>query len=144
MTQWYASADGSSTYYSVDGTPIQGTDVVIPARPDSTYIYSNGSWVHSPAIIAAQGLQLISTSSPSLNGVYPIDAMTQQNVGNTQIYIVVKGTFPTGRSTLNFPDVNGALHAFTIPQFVAFAEALAAYIADLDQNIIPSNPVTIA
>ena len=89
-------------------------------------------------------LQIISTSTPALSGIYAIDTTMQQRMAAVSIYIQVNGKFPAGQSQLAWPDASGVPHAFTTTaSFQTFASAVADFVAAIDLGQTPSQPVTI-
>lgn len=78
-------------------------------------------------------VQVNSTSTPTLNGVYAIDPSSTANITAETLFIAETttqsvGTFTNGQTTRSWPDTSGVMHTFTIPQFIAFAEAIAKYV----------------
>lgn len=108
---------------------------------------------------APTSVQVNSASAPSLNGVYAFDPQSTRNITAETVFIGEtqqqgNATFTNGQVTRGWPDVNGTLHTFTIAEFIAFAEALAAYVdsviaagqtaaANGTIPVWPSGPVTI-
>lgn len=91
----------------------------------------------------------ISASDPARSGTYAIDPASQQRLQATALYVQVNGKFPAGVNSLPWPDLMGNVHYFTKDQFLAFATAVADYVAALYMvsmgvGSAPSQPVTIA
>jgi len=82
----------------------------------------------------AAGLTVTSTSTPAVNGAYPVDATAQTKITSIELFIVKNGTFPGMSGTsLAWHDVLGAPHIFpSIAIFSEFATAVANYVTDLD------------
>jgi hypothetical protein len=89
-------------------------------------------------------MQIASTSTPSLNGIYAIDPASQQKVQAISLYIAVNGKFPAGQSAQAWPDASGAVHLFpSTAEWQAFATAMGDFVATLDLGQTPAQPVTI-
>lgn len=89
-------------------------------------------------------VQVNSTSTPALSGVYAFDAVTQSKILAVSLYISVNGKFPAGQTSFPWPDASGAMHIFTTTaQFQSLASALADYATALDLAQTPAAPVTI-
>jgi hypothetical protein len=80
-----------------------------------------------PAMLAA-GCQITSTSTPALNGLYPIDPATAARITAEQVMIQVSGKFTNGQTTRAWYTATGTAPVFTTTQFTAFAEAVAGYV----------------
>jgi hypothetical protein len=89
-------------------------------------------------------VQVNSTSTPALSGVYAFEAVTQSKILAISLYISVNGKFPAGQTSFPWPDASGTMHMFTTTaQFQALASALADYATALDLGQTPTAPVTI-
>jgi hypothetical protein len=99
-------------------------------------------------------VQVNSTSTPALSGIYAFDPTSSLNVTAESLYIQVTTKFTNGQTTKPWPDTSGALHTFTTAQFMAFAEALALFVDSVmtasqtaaqagQPPAWPSGPVTI-
>lgn len=95
------------------------------------------------AVIAA-GLQIVSTSTPSLNGTYGIGSAEQQNISGIAAGIASRNRLPGGGATFNYGDASGTLHAFNGPNFLNLASAVEDYLYALEQGSAPTQPITIA
>jgi len=85
------------------------------------------------ASLISAGAQVVSSGTPALNGTYPIDPATQQQVASVALYIAVNGRFPAGQTSFAWTDVSGGSHLFaSTSEFQAFATALADYVAALN------------
>lgn len=134
-----------------------GTTVEMTADQEAAFLASQAaSAVQTPSQQAfsamASGLQITSTSTPSLNGVYGLDQTAQNNVNATVTYILLNGTFPGGGSTMAWVDMNNNAHVWpNVATFKAFATAFADYTASVTlyslsngaAGALPSNSVTI-
>jgi hypothetical protein len=86
----------------------------------------------SYAAALAAGCQIVSTSTPTLNGTYALDPQTLSNVTSEQVYIATAGKFTNGQTTRAWADATGAFHVFPSPtSFTTFAEAIAQYVDSL-------------
>jgi hypothetical protein len=101
----------------------------------------------------AAGQTITSSSTPALNGTYPVDAATQNKIAQVEMFIQKNGVFPGSSGTsLAWYDIAGAAHIFpSVVLFSEFATAVANYVADLDLYgagapgaTLPSSSVTIA
>ena len=101
------------------------------------------------ALLAA-GLTVASTGTPSLDGVYACDMVTQSHVTSEITALLLNSAFADGGATVTWPDTSGALHTFNATQFKSWATAMAAFIAGCAKCIngasssLPSASVTIA
>jgi hypothetical protein len=101
-----------------------------------------------------QQVQVNSTGTPALNGVYAIDDVSQSKIAAIAAGIAAKNRVPGGGSTFNYFDVSGVAHAFTAANFLDFAAVIEdyAYTVDLQRAALaagqkpvwPSSPLTIA
>jgi len=86
----------------------------------------------SYAAALAAGCQIVSTSTPALNGTYALDPQPLSNVTSEQVYIATTGKFTNGQTTRAWADAGGAFHVFpSTAVFTAFAEAIAQYVDSL-------------
>lgn len=106
------------------------------------------------------GCQIVSTSTPTLNGTYALDDVARANITAEALYLQVTqgqgaAKFTNGQTMKDWPDLTGSGHSFTPAQFIPFAEAIAnAYDALLAARdaamapggswVAPTQPVTIA
>jgi hypothetical protein len=74
------------------------------------------------------GLQIASTATPALNGVYAIDPLSQADIVALETSLNAGKSFPGGVATFNYPDMSGAMHAFTETNFTNFAAAVRDYV----------------
>lgn len=98
--------------------------------------YTPPALVLTPAqqAIAAlgQGLTIVSTSTPALNGRYAVDPSTCNNIQAEMLSLLVTGNFADGSATVPWPTTSpNDARTFDIPQFRSFALAIAAYVATL-------------
>ncbi|HTV45760.1 MAG TPA: hypothetical protein VMF05_10620 [Stellaceae bacterium] len=116
-----------------------------PAPPATTPTLAQ----QAQAALAA-GIEIASTSTPALNGVYACDPVSWAKVQGTSLYISVNARFPAGMTSLPWADLAGAVHTFTTTaEFQAFATAMGDYVTELQMAVIgqatalPAQPVTI-
>jgi hypothetical protein len=121
-------AIGSPTY-SIDGSGNVTENYETETTPPAL----------TAASLIAAGLAVTSTGTPSLNATYAIDPTTQGQIIATEAYIDEYGTFFGGATTLQYPDITGALHTFpSVTEFRAFAKTVADYVAavELTANVL--------
>jgi hypothetical protein len=81
-----------------------------------------------------RGIALTSTSTPALNGTYPlgVDPLLRQPVTGLmtaeQVLIAVHGKFSNGQTTRAWHDGGGTPHEFTTAQFSEFAAGAAQFV----------------
>lgn len=106
-------------------------------------------------IAIANGCQVESTGTPSINGTYAIDQASLLNVIALALGIVAGDDFPGGATTYDYPDITGNMVTFSSTTlFLDFALALRDYVAALIHtfNVLqnsgsatwPTLPMTIA
>ena len=79
----------------------------------------------------ANGIAITSTSNSALNGTYALDATSQAQIFQIGLYANQFATFPSGGTTLEYPDSSGTPHNFTVVAFVAFLKAVASLVSAL-------------
>ena len=95
------------------------------------------------------GVNITSTSTPALNGLYACDDAAQAKFDRVSHFVVVNGRFPGSSSEMVWPLFNQtSTVVFTdISKFQEVATAVADYVADLYAvaitNVIPPNSKTI-
>ena len=150
--QWYIFSD--STYTTIIGMGQSGNCLQLEATDPRVATYTtaqNAISALSQAYATAiqSGCQIVSTSTPSLNGTYPINAQTIQNIEAEGISLLVNSVFTNGTITMVWDDINNGQHTFTIAEWQSFQKAIGAYVTALDQyanGIVtspPTQPVTI-
>jgi hypothetical protein len=133
-------------------------------KPGYTTIDSSDArWIAFQALLAAQqsfaaavlaGVVITSTATPALNGTYPCDRSTQQDIVSEQVFIASESTFTNGGTTIAWPDITGTFHSFpSTTEFTAFAKAIGQYVQALKAAlataqaggayVAPSNAFTI-
>lgn len=85
-----------------------------------------------------------SASTPSLAGVYAIDAASLAKINGVASYIAINGRFPGGQSSFAWLDVGGEPHVFnSTAQFLSFASAVADFEAQIDLGFALTQPSVI-
>lgn len=80
------------------------------------------------------GLTITSAGTPSLDGIYAVDATAQALITSTMLYIQVNGKFPGDAGALSWGLMNGGVVTFSsTAEFQAFASAVGAYVATLSE-----------
>lgn len=101
------------------------------------------------------GLALTCTGTPALNATYAVDENAQLRIMAQFIsFLMSANTFTNGTTSMQWPDINGTLHTFTVAQFKAFGGAINKYLdavslvsLQLANGTVvawPSNAATIA
>jgi hypothetical protein len=131
----------------IDGVSADGTIFFQAGASDACKQAAQSVMANKAALLAQTpitSIQIVSSSTPALNGTYAIDPAMQQKAMGIALYISVNGRFPAGQTTLPWPDVSGAAHVFeTTAQFQSFATAIGDYVTALTLRQTPSQPVTI-
>ncbi len=81
------------------------------------------------------GLTITSASTPALNGTYACDPVSQADIVAIETSLNAGKGFPGGTTTFNYPDMAGAMHAFTQANFTNFAAAIRDYVYGLKSAI---------
>ncbi|CAM6053344.1 unnamed protein product [Sphagnum tenellum] len=122
-------------------------------RLNANWAVTNGSLVPSTASpppltlqqLAQQamsaGLQIVSNTDTNLNGVYDVQATTQNHIQAEVVSILLSGgTFADGSNTIIWPDMVSINHTFDVPHFQSFAKVVGAYVSTLYK--VMNNSVT--
>ena len=89
-------------------------------------------------------VQVNSTGTLSIDGVYAFDAHARSNLMAASLYIQVNNKFPAGQTSFPWYDSTGTPHLFTSTAlFQQFASAIADYAAAWDIGMTPASPITI-
>lgn len=81
------------------------------------------------AALLATGLAITSTATAALDATYPANMTAQAQINAEVTSILLNGTFADGTSTIEWLDVTGAAHAFTVAQFKTLATAIGAFVS---------------
>jgi hypothetical protein len=171
---WYDSADfNASTLATLPGADLLA---LTPAQWDDRM---SGQWAVSSGILVAYtpppppapttaevaqaaydaavaaGVQITSTGTPALNGIYSLSQLSLSRITSEQVYLATAAKFTNGGTTRSWLDQTGAPHTFpSTVAFTGFAEAVALYddalIAALDAGlagaewVAPAQPAAIA
>ena len=149
--------DGASVpWTSQDGaySLVAVTSFVVPSGQEITGVATygfdqNGNVIETYQTVLilaptpAPVIQIKSTSTPAVNGSYPLSAITQ--LAQVAEYIAVNSKFPDGLAQIPILDVSGTPHLFpTTALFMAFVTAMGDYVAALDLgNPPPVQPSVI-
>jgi hypothetical protein len=105
-------------------------------------------------LLQAAGIQMTSTSTPALNGPYPIDEAAQSDMSAIAAGVAAGKGLPSGGNPFAYPNSEGAEVVFTAEQFTDFAAAIEAYLYAFNQALaarigggstaLPSTALTIA
>ncbi|WP_186113942.1 hypothetical protein [Burkholderia gladioli] len=96
------------------------------------------------------GLQVKSNATPSLNGTFSVDQVSQMDILSIETSINAGRGFPGGSQSFSYPDMSGVMHDFTEADFTNFAAAVRDYVYALKSCIsgalsaLPSQSVTIS
>lgn len=152
LYQSWLNAGNIPTLISTDG---ELTDVLINAGIPWSLVYGagqtnlgvleNGEAVN---VLLVSGINITSTSTPSLNGIYALDTNSVNNLNGLFLTVRVGDGFPEGASTFEYVDISGNPHSFDETHFLAFCVAVRNYLYTLNQagnsnGPWPSNDVTI-
>ncbi len=120
--------DGVSSYVPPTGLILVPDDGSQPWTP--TVILTAAQ---QAAALLAAGLTVVSSGTPSLNGIYALDAATQNAIVAVQAFIQANpGQFPSG-ATQPWIDVVGVPRVFpSTTEFTAFATAVARVVAQVN------------
>lgn len=128
VEQWQ-SIVGNPSAWAVDG------NALVPYDPCPSLSQQAMSMLST-------GIEIISTSDPSLNGTYPVDSITYQQISGIIAGIADGIGLPGGGSTFNWLDTSGVPHQFTVDTFSNFASAVMNFNYQLN-TIIGSNSDTL-
>ena len=164
VANWYWAVAGSTTQVwssqrmeyvaTTDATYMawraQGNAPTAISSAASLAAVLSAQW--GPAVLAA-GVQVTSTATPSLNGTYALDQVSQNQITAIAAGIAAGKGLPGGGTTFNWPDVTGAQHAFSSTNFTNLASAMESYVYSFMQAIatlvgggsatMPTQPITI-
>lgn len=154
--------DGDTSFWSVP----DGQTAVLIKDGDLAYIglaYADGIYAQPPepaalpltlpqqaAQMMLSGLGIVSTATPSLNGTYAVDQLSQMDIIAIETSLNAGKGFPGGADSFNYADMSGVMHSFTAPNFTDFAAAVRDYVYALKSVVagasttLPSSTTTVA
>lgn len=140
--------------------PLATGEILFDAEPTESQLsaaFPKYSQAAQQAALASQaqaallaGMHLSSAGTPSINGVYACDRLSQSDIIAIETGINSGKGFPGGGATYSYPDVSGIMHTFNEENFTAFAAAVRDYVYCLNSVIagqsaeMPSSTSTIA
>jgi hypothetical protein len=78
------------------------------------------------------GIGVASVSTPSINATYALDQISTAQIFQIGMYANQFAFFPSGGTTQMYPDILGIPHAFSVPLFIAFLQAVAPLVSDMN------------
>ena len=89
-------------------------------------------------------IAISSTSTPSLDGIYAIDAASLSKINGVASYIAINSRFPGGQPSFTWLDGQGQPRDFgSTTQFLSFASAVADFEAQIDLGLALTQPSLI-
>lgn len=82
----------------------------------------------------AAGIAITSTANADLNATYALDGVSTSQIYQIGLFASRFNVFPSGTTTQMYPDMTGAPHAFTVPEFIAFLLAVAPLVSALTEQ----------
>ncbi len=126
-------------------TDAQATVLLTPPPPTAAEVLTA-----SAQAALETGLSITSTGTPSLNGTYACDQLSQMDIIAIETSLNAGKGFPGGSATFGYPDSIGVMHSFSETNFTNFAAAIRDYVYALKSVIagasktLPSSTSTIA
>ena len=129
---------------------IDATDVT--PKPAIDWIYDPETNTFSPPFIVPMidRIPVVSTSNPSLSGVYPLNDRQYAFIAGVASQIANNRGVPGGGETFNFYDIDNQPHAFSAEEFLNFGQAISAFVSAALDAIhqapgaqMPTVPITI-
>ena len=136
--------------------------VAVPAAvsPAQGWSYAGGMFTAPPApatptlaqqaaALLATGLAITSTATAALDATYSASATAQAQINAEVTSILLNGTFADGTSTIDWLDVSGVSHTFTIAQFKLLATKIAIFVSGCvkcvngQTTVLPNTSATI-
>ncbi len=111
---------------------------------------SIGTPAQQAAVALTKGLTVTATITPALSGTYDVSDRSRVNMMAQEISVAQTGNFSNQQSTINWPDMSGAMHTFNVAQFKALVVAVGVYYTALffveqsNTGPLPSASATIA
>jgi hypothetical protein len=166
LGDYVASDDATYQQWLTDGgiatnIPTDGelADVLTMAGMSPMAVRTAGwtDWGNAPVqnqfnAMVMGGCSLVSTATPALNGIYPMQDNDRTRQNSNMNYIAQNGGFaPDNAATKAFPDITGAMHTFpSVADFQNYFTAtgdwystLADWVAAGGTGPLPTEPVTI-
>ncbi|MFL9952809.1 hypothetical protein PQR65_05280 [Paraburkholderia nemoris] len=161
--QYYLDHAGSLHFLSAQdqanavalGLPLPDPSWTVATAAQVTAIQSPAPTAAQAAASVAQaalaaGLTVTSTGTPTLNGTYACDQLSQMDIIAIETSLNAGKGFPGATTTFNYPDVTGAMHSFSESNFTNFAAAVRDFVYALKSVIagasttLPAASTTIA
>lgn len=131
----------------VPPTSVTGQTYVVIGSGVNATVEITRTWeaaAASPApAIRPVGVPLNSSSSPSINAIYPIDSQSLAAYSDLALQTKAFGAFPGGTVLIAVSDTSGIPHNFTVSEFQAFYNALVYYSEALASGQSPGTPLAI-
>lgn len=152
-----ASSANAADYVMTD-TRLPIDKQVIFRRTDGAMIYpftgdpnlmayqaflSQGGVPDRPISSPPDGIMVVSTGTPALNGPYAFTEQAKAIVLQISIYALANNKFPAGFAQMPWRDSLGNVHTFTLAQWKNFVSALIDYEVALRAGQSPTLPVVI-
>lgn len=144
--------------YVMTDTRLPANQQIIYQRTTGAYIYpastdpnfaayqaflTGGGTPDAPIETAPQGVMVISTGTPALNGPYSFSDQNKAIILQVSVYALANNKFPDNFTQMPFPDSLGKLHTFTLAQWKAFVSALIDYDIAIRAGQSPALPIVI-
>ena len=101
------------------------------------------------AALLATGIAITSMATTALDATYSASATAQAQINAEVTSILLNGTFADGTSTIDWLDVSGVSHTFTIAQFKLLATKIAIFVSGCvkcvngQTTVLPNTSATI-
>jgi len=101
------------------------------------------------AALLATGIAITSMATAALDATYSASATAQAQINAEVTSILLNGTFADGTSTIDWLDVSGVSHTFTIAQFKLLATKIAIFVSGCvkcvngQTTVLPNTSATI-
>lgn len=132
-------------YFASPQSPSDYSNLGTVSDTDQRYL----DFLHPPKTLTqkamaqlAAGLAITSTGTPTLNGTYGCDSVSQADIVAIETSLNAGKGFPGGATTFGYPDMSGALHSFSQTEFTAFAAAVRDYVYAL-RSVISGQSTTL-
>ncbi|SKC78226.1 hypothetical protein SAMN05445504_2360 [Burkholderia sp. CF099] len=147
--------NGSYMFSDAHGDPLQVPSTLQPYTPTVEETAADEAAAARAALVAqassafAAGIRLSSTGTPELDGIYSCDAVSQADIVAIEASLITGKVFPSGATTLDYPDASGKPHSFSPSTFLDFASAVRTYVYALKallggaSDTLPNPEVTI-